>query len=570
MPTCSCGRPSANGGRRSDGDDRDDRELGPPRCGAGGAGAQEPGAAVAGRAGARPRSLARAPGAAPAADRLVSGARRRWRGGLRGGGARAPACSTARDNAPPLAYRIEGGALAPDGRIEARRDVEPALRFADGTVIALARGTKGRLAAVDGRGAHVAIADGTASVNVVPKPHARWRVDAGPFVINVHGTVFTRRLERGDRPAGRAARARVGLGRGAGDRRPDRDARGPAADGGDAASGRVLLRAIDDRDGDLAETTRPRRRPRRGGAAARAGAAGCWRRAAPPAGRAPPPAAAAHRRARAQLAGGAGRGRLRVHRRGRRAGSAACAAQAAAPTIWRRWPTPPATGVATISARRALEAQRRRFHGSPRAADAAFFLGRLDENDGAGLIHALRWYDRYLDEAPSGSYAAEALGRKMVAMRDLYGVAAGAHGGRRVRPPVPARQLRRRRAGAARPSAVIARGRRPLAAAWSRSTALLSRAARARQRARRRSRRPRSSWCGRPLRRPRSARRWCGCAASWWPPDSTPRSSSWRWAPTCAPRWRSWRPPRPERRPRWWRWWPAPIPAAPSCGSSIA
>jgi hypothetical protein len=74
-------------------------------------------------------------------------------------------------------------------------------------------------------------------------------------------------------------------------------------------------------------------------------------------------------------------------------------------------------------ARRALDAQRRRFQGSPRAADAAFFLGRLDEKQGAGLVHALRWYDRYLNEAPSGSYVAEALGRKMVAVRDLYGVA---------------------------------------------------------------------------------------------------------------------------------------------------
>ncbi len=74
-------------------------------------------------------------------------------------------------------------------------------------------------------------------------------------------------------------------------------------------------------------------------------------------------------------------------------------------------------------ARRALTVQRRRFADSPRAADAAFFLGRLDENDGGGLIHALRWYDRYLDEAPSGSYAAEALGRKMIALRELYGAA---------------------------------------------------------------------------------------------------------------------------------------------------
>jgi hypothetical protein len=75
-------------------------------------------------------------------------------------------------------------------------------------------------------------------------------------------------------------------------------------------------------------------------------------------------------------------------------------------------------------ARSALEAQRQRFHGSPRAADAAFFLGRLDESGGAGLVRALRWYDRYLDEAPNGSYAAEALGRRMIALRELYGATA--------------------------------------------------------------------------------------------------------------------------------------------------
>ena len=71
-------------------------------------------------------------------------------------------------------------------------------------------------------------------------------------------------------------------------------------------------------------------------------------------------------------------------------------------------------------ARRALHAQRRRFPTSPRAADAAFFLGRLDEN-GGGLARALGWYDRYLSESPGGSYAAEALGRKMIAIREVSG-----------------------------------------------------------------------------------------------------------------------------------------------------
>src|SRR6185436_16114588 len=75
-------------------------------------------------------------------------------------------------------------------------------------------------------------------------------------------------------------------------------------------------------------------------------------------------------------------------------------------------------------ARRALLAQRRRFAGSPRAADAAFFLGRLDENGGRGHGPALAWYERYLDEAPRGSYVAEALGRKMIAVEELHGAAA--------------------------------------------------------------------------------------------------------------------------------------------------
>ena len=75
-------------------------------------------------------------------------------------------------------------------------------------------------------------------------------------------------------------------------------------------------------------------------------------------------------------------------------------------------------------ARRALLAQRRRFPASPRAADAAFQLGRLDEKAGRGPAPALAWYERYLDEAPKGTYAAEALGRKMIAVEELHGAGA--------------------------------------------------------------------------------------------------------------------------------------------------
>ena len=332
------------------------------------------------------------------------------------------------ENAPPLAYRLEGGALAADGRIEASADIEPALRFGDGTVIALARGTKGRLADVDGHGAHVAIADGTASVNVVPRPHARWRVDAGPFVINVHGTVFSAAWNEA------TGRLDVKLERGS------ISVEGPVTGGPIAMragqrltvamhQSRVLLRAIDDHEGDVAESDTTTGAP----VAEVAPPPVLATTPAPPLLAPAPPAAVVPGPAPIRTA-------MRQPRPARSWPSALASGDFAFIIADARLDLPHALEASTSDdlaaladaaryrrqddlARRALDAQRRRFQGSPRAADAAFFLGRLDEKEGAGLVHALGWYDRYLNEAPSGSYVAEALGRKMVAVRDLYGVA---------------------------------------------------------------------------------------------------------------------------------------------------
>lgn len=66
-------------------------------------------------------------------------------------------------------------------------------------------------------------------------------------------------------------------------------------------------------------------------------------------------------------------------------------------------------------ARRALEALRARFARSPAAQIAAFELGRLMD-DGVGTPEqAARWYHDYLKEAPKGALAEEALARLMVA-----------------------------------------------------------------------------------------------------------------------------------------------------------
>ena len=72
-------------------------------------------------------------------------------------------------------------------------------------------------------------------------------------------------------------------------------------------------------------------------------------------------------------------------------------------------------------ARQSLLAQRSRFPGSGRACDAAFLLGRLEESNEGGGPKALEWYDQYLEGAPNGAYASEALGRKMNATQKLMG-----------------------------------------------------------------------------------------------------------------------------------------------------
>jgi hypothetical protein len=73
----------------------------------------------------------------------------------------------------------------------------------------------------------------------------------------------------------------------------------------------------------------------------------------------------------------------------------------------------------TDLARDALLAERRRFPGSPHALDAAFLLGRVEE--ASDQARAIQWYDEYLMRAPTGTYASEALGRKMTLTNKLGG-----------------------------------------------------------------------------------------------------------------------------------------------------
>jgi hypothetical protein len=75
----------------------------------------------------------------------------------------------------------------------------------------------------------------------------------------------------------------------------------------------------------------------------------------------------------------------------------------------------------TDLARDALLAERRRFPDSPRAIEASFLLGRVEETSDRRLAKAIEWYDDYLMRSPTGTYASEALGRKMTLASRLWG-----------------------------------------------------------------------------------------------------------------------------------------------------
>jgi hypothetical protein len=72
-------------------------------------------------------------------------------------------------------------------------------------------------------------------------------------------------------------------------------------------------------------------------------------------------------------------------------------------------------------AKRALLAQRARFPRAGAAKDAAFYLGRIADDHELSPASAMPWYDTYLAEAPRGHFAAEAFGRKMVAVSKQSG-----------------------------------------------------------------------------------------------------------------------------------------------------
>jgi hypothetical protein len=328
-----------------------------------------------------------------------------------------------------LSYKVEGGIVVDGGYLRESGSDPIKLRFTEGTEFVLSRGTRARLRTVTNAGARIAIEHGTASFQVTPRSEARWQVDVGPFLVTVKGTVFTVSWD--------AVNERFDL----------RLRHGEVSVTGPVSTGEISVKA-----GQRLVVNLPKKETvitEEDDGAGEAWPGAPWKdtadRAAPAASERPAPMAGqpadrnptlATERRTVDAKSGLGRAWVEAVAAGQwdrvlaevdRAGMKQTLAHASSEDLlaladaarYRR-----RTGLA----RAALLAERDRFPSSPSALDAAFLLGRLEESRQgerqSEMVEAVRWYDTYLAGAPAGTYASEALGRKMLANKQLHGFSA--------------------------------------------------------------------------------------------------------------------------------------------------
>ena len=319
-----------------------------------------------------------------------------------------------------LSYTVDGAAPPRDGYVRSSAAHEPELAFSDGTSIHMMPKARARVLEVGNRGARLRLEDGRAHVHVAHRPGADWQVQAGAYVVHVHGTAFFVEWNAADarfdlqmesgvvsvdgpRPSDTVTlRAGQSL-----SVKPDGSRRivsmrgpSPAAGGaGPSSTAGVVAPPAP------ASAPEPAEAPATAPAPVTSFAPGAAPRALPNA--AQPPSRWPERLADGEAAGilaeAQKRGMASVLRT---ASSEDLAALADAARFQMQ----------DRLARRVLLTQRDRFPGSLRAKEASFLLGRLSDGRGDRGAEALDWYQRYLKEAPSGAYAAEAMGRMMIAL----------------------------------------------------------------------------------------------------------------------------------------------------------
>lgn len=365
-------------------------------------------------------------------------------------------------SAPPLTYVIAGGGASNHGDVSAVEGGEGAtLRFSDGSEVALAAGSRGRVASTTAEGGDVVLETGRATARVVHRAHTRWTFAAGPYAVRVIGTAFTVNWasdqgvfdlwlrEGGVVVSGPAAPQGVTLAAGQHLR-------------ADTSTGSLLIDSAPQPPTSTAAPGPADVSPKLSGAAPGA---------LPPAGAAPtqPPTDATPPLGTTSPGDAPRPGTtppdLAPPNSLPSAGATlpgapkhASSADVASPKLG--WPklvaagdydavleaarqqgegdalsTRPVGDLRALAdaaryrgdvglAGRSYGALRKRFASSPEARTAAFLLGRLAEEQQHTPAAALRWYDTYLSEAPRGPLAGDALGRKMVLTSRVEGASA--------------------------------------------------------------------------------------------------------------------------------------------------
>lgn len=303
-----------------------------------------------------------------------------------------------------ITYRIEGtSSSAGDPRVagDAARMI-----FSDGSTIALDRGARGRVSATRGDGATFALEHGRARVEVVHEGEKHWSIDAGPWAVDVTGTIFTLAwsidagvfdlwMERGEvavRGPHLSSPLRVGAGE-----HLHADASGLRVTSDEASTHPDAPPALPTEPAIEAETETVELDE------VAPGTTSTGSRSAPSG-----PARPRHDWT-ALLADGR---YSDVVDEARAAGEARVLRQRPAADLRALGDAARYTGDVRL-ARAAYETLRRRWVGSEDARTATFLLGRLAEEREHDPAAALRFYEAYTREAPRGSFAADALGRTM-------------------------------------------------------------------------------------------------------------------------------------------------------------
>jgi ferric-dicitrate binding protein FerR (iron transport regulator) len=315
---------------------------------------------------------------------------------------------------PMLTCQVGGGRILEGGYLRETGHSGVNVTFSEGTQFKLAPGTRGRIREVVKEGVRVAIEHGTASFSVTPGTGRRWLVDVGPFLVTVKGTVFTVSWD--------PLSEQFGL----------RLQRGRIVVSGPVSAGEIALRAGQRLSVNLAkaETVITEENsdqtssegsdasvPQQPARSEPSPSGGNDELSEPTAARVINGKLASEPRWKEELSQGKWD---RILEDVKRMGVEATLAQASGEDLfavadaarYRRQPD---------LARSALLAVRRRFPNSPRALDALFLLGRLEESRANGTAQAIARYDEYLTRAPDGPFAGEALGRKMTLTAALDG-----------------------------------------------------------------------------------------------------------------------------------------------------